>query len=134
MAGNFGATDTPGRSNSHFAGVGPWNGDMTLGDYGVDVQSHTVWAVLDHNSRFAVVPEPSTLVCLVAAAVGWLAFCARKRRLVGPSCREGPLCKGVGSRGVAVTPPWNGKNVYAVVMPPFPDDMNLFLVRLILVF
>ena len=73
VAGNF------GNDNSHFVGVGPWNGDMTLGDYGVDVQSRTVWAVLDHNSQFAVVPEPSTLVCLLAAAVGWVAFRGAKR-------------------------------------------------------
>jgi hypothetical protein len=28
--------------------------DFQLGKYGVDTNSHTVWAVLDHNSRFAV--------------------------------------------------------------------------------
>ncbi|MCX7424780.1 MAG: PEP-CTERM sorting domain-containing protein [Planctomycetia bacterium] len=37
--------------------LGAWpNGDMTLGDYGVNTSSHTVWAVLDHNSDFGVVP------------------------------------------------------------------------------
>ena len=71
-AGNFGS------SNQHFAGVGPWNGDMTLGDYGVDVQSHTVWAVLDRDGDFAVVPEPGTLPLLGVAAVGLLSGVRRR--------------------------------------------------------
>jgi len=75
VLGNFGST------NNHFVGVGSWIGDMTLGDYGVDVQSHAVWAVLDHNSQFAVVPEPSTLALLGAfGLIGWAwRFPARAR-------------------------------------------------------
>ncbi len=34
---------------------------MHLGDYGLDVNNHTVWAVLDHNSEFAVIPAPLAL-------------------------------------------------------------------------
>ena len=50
--------------------LGAWvRGDMTLGDWGVSTADHTVWAVLDHNSQFAVVPEPSTLALLAAAAM-----------------------------------------------------------------
>jgi hypothetical protein len=74
VLGNFGS------GNDRFVGVGAWNGDMTLGDWGVNVQTHTVWAVLDHNSDFAVVPEPSTLVLLVAAALGLAGYAWRKRR------------------------------------------------------
>ena len=66
MLGNFGS------SNDHFVGVGPWNGDMTLGDWGVNTSNHTVWAVLDHNSEFAVTPEPSTLALLAAGAYSGL--------------------------------------------------------------
>jgi fibronectin-binding autotransporter adhesin len=43
-----------------------------LGDWGVDTATHTVWAVLNHNSEFAiVVPEPTTLgvLCLGATAL-----------------------------------------------------------------
>ena len=65
VLGNF------GRSNDTFAGAGAWNGDMTLGNWGVNTANHTVWAVLDHNSDFAVVPEPASLV-LLAAGVGCL--------------------------------------------------------------
>ncbi|HEX3998072.1 MAG TPA: PEP-CTERM sorting domain-containing protein [Pirellulales bacterium] len=43
-----------------------------LGSYGVDVYDHDVWAVVNHNSQFAVVPEPSGLVL---AACGALALC-----------------------------------------------------------
>ena len=37
-----------------------------LGSWGVDLADDEVWAVLNHNSQFAVVPEPAAIV---------LAFC-----------------------------------------------------------
>jgi formylglycine-generating enzyme required for sulfatase activity len=60
-----------------------WQAGDALGSYGVDVTSNTVWAVINHNSDFAVVavPEPTTLalaVCgLACTAVG--AWRRRKR-------------------------------------------------------
>ncbi len=33
-----------------------------LGAWGVDTSLHEVWAVVDHNSTFAVVPEPATIL------------------------------------------------------------------------
>jgi len=45
-----------------------------LGTYGVDIVGNTTWAVLDHNSEFAV-PEPASLTLL---ALGGLAM--RRRR------------------------------------------------------
>jgi len=50
-----------------------------LGAYGIDLSGHTVWAVLDHNSDFAVIPEPTSLGLLGLGALGLL---ARKRRKV----------------------------------------------------
>jgi hypothetical protein len=49
-----------------FAGDGAYNpaSDFALGRYGVDTASNTVWAVIDHNSDFAVVPEPATTVLM----------------------------------------------------------------------
>ena len=48
-------------------------GDTNLGDYigawGVDPANHDVWAVVDHNSDFAVVPEPSSLLLAGMAAI-----------------------------------------------------------------
>ncbi|HEV3417231.1 MAG TPA: autotransporter-associated beta strand repeat-containing protein [Pirellulales bacterium] len=54
-----------------------------LGSYGVDVADHTVWAVVNHNSQFAVVPEPSSLILL---AIGGLA-------LGGVTIRERRRCR-----------------------------------------
>ncbi|HEX2958875.1 MAG TPA: metallophosphoesterase [Chitinispirillaceae bacterium] len=37
--------------------VGPWNPGYTLGTYGIDPSSKTVWAVINHASEFAVAPS-----------------------------------------------------------------------------
>lgn len=57
---------------------GGWNAVEMLGAYGVDRENGQVWAVIDHNSEFGAVPEPSTwaLIGLGAAA---LIFTRRKR-------------------------------------------------------
>jgi len=53
-------------------------GEIRVGDHGGDPISNTVWAIIDHNSDFAVVPEPSTYALVVG--VFSLAFVAFKRR------------------------------------------------------
>jgi len=52
-----------------------------LGSWGRDTTANTVWAVIDHNSDFAViaVPEPGTLV-LAGAAATVVALACRRRR------------------------------------------------------
>jgi hypothetical protein len=44
----------------------------TLGSWGIDTTNNVVWAVLDHNSEFAVVPEPSSMLLLAAGALASL--------------------------------------------------------------
>lgn len=61
-----------------FVGTQPWSGQNTVGQYGVDTTSSTVWVVTDHNSQFVIVPEPTTIVLLAAA--GLAAAVARRRR------------------------------------------------------
>ena len=41
-----------------------------LGSWGVDTVNHKVWAVVNHNSDFAVVPEPSSFVLVLFGLVG----------------------------------------------------------------
>ena len=52
-----------------------------LGRWGVDTANNTVWAVLNHNSDFAVIPEPSTLVFGGLALLGFASVGIRRRRL-----------------------------------------------------
>ncbi len=59
--GNVGST-----ANLYMGDI-PWNSGLTtLGQWGVDTDANVVWAVLDHNSLFASVPEPSSLVLVLA--------------------------------------------------------------------
>ncbi|MCP5279932.1 MAG: metallophosphoesterase [Thiobacillus sp.] len=55
-----------------------------LGSYGIDEQTHTAWAVLNHGSDFAVaaVPEPETYA-LMLAGLGLVGLVARRRRAQG---------------------------------------------------
>ncbi len=51
-----------------------------VGAWGFDVDAGTVWAVVNHNSRFAVVPEPVPFsLAMVALAAAGL-FCGRRHR------------------------------------------------------
>ena len=72
--GNAGGT-------AFFAGNRAYNAltDFVLGTYGVDTASNTVWAVINHNSTFAAVPEPSTC-SLLAVGVGIAMFGFRHRK------------------------------------------------------
>ena len=56
---------------------GAWSDDTTLSHWGVDKANDTVWAVLDHNSEFAVLPEPASMALL---ALGGAVILARRRR------------------------------------------------------
>jgi hypothetical protein len=70
---NFGLVTREFGGNWTVAGTnfvtGAWNSSYGLGTYGVDLANNTAWAVLNHNSDFAVssgklapVPEPATLL------------------------------------------------------------------------
>jgi hypothetical protein len=47
------AVDTNSGGNKNFV-LGPWNAAYTLGTYGVDPNSKTAWAVINHGGEFAV--------------------------------------------------------------------------------
>ncbi len=72
--GNIGTT-----SGNFEVGAYP-NGDTTVGDWGVNTANQTVWAVVNHDGEFAVVPEPGTLTLLGVVAVGLLSYRMRLRR------------------------------------------------------
>ncbi len=69
--GNFGGTVT------FVSGAYNPATDFHLGTYGVDIEQGVVWAVLNHNSEFSVVPEPSTWLLL---AFGLLTLTVFPRR------------------------------------------------------
>ena len=58
--------------------LGAWNPGYALGAWGVDTSANVAWLVTNHNSEFAVVPEPSTLLLLLLGGLG-LAFRRGKR-------------------------------------------------------
>jgi len=63
--------------------AGAYDTRYTLGTYGVDLEKHTAWAVLNHNSDFVVssaIPEPSTYALLGAATLGLIVFFRRRMR------------------------------------------------------
>ena len=91
---DLGPDGTPGSADNewipavdgNFGGTPDYVGDVAynsnyfvLGDYGVDTADHVVWAVVDHNSEFAVVPEPSTLALLGVGAIAVLVYALRRR-------------------------------------------------------
>lgn len=61
--------------------AGAYQSGYTLGAYGVDVNSNTVWAVIDHNSEFSVaaVPEPSTIALIGAVGLAFVVFRRRNK-------------------------------------------------------
>jgi hypothetical protein len=63
------------------ANGGVFNATTMLGAYGVDIETNTVWAIVNHNSDFSValnaVPEPTAAGLI---AVGSLLAFARRRR------------------------------------------------------
>jgi MYXO-CTERM domain-containing protein len=73
--GNTGGTST------FVAGAYDPMTDFHLGYYGVDVANNTVWAVINHNSQFAVtaVPEPSSAGVAIGLGVLGLALTRRRR-------------------------------------------------------
>jgi hypothetical protein len=62
-------------------GVTPSTIGNYIGSWGVDQVSNQAWAVVDHNSQFAVIPEPSTLVLGGLALLGFAGVGLRRRRL-----------------------------------------------------
>ncbi|MCE5268065.1 MAG: PEP-CTERM sorting domain-containing protein [Planctomycetaceae bacterium] len=50
-----------------------------LGNYGVDTANHVVWAVVNHNSSLAAVPEPTVLSLLAVALLGAAMIFVRRR-------------------------------------------------------
>ncbi len=52
---------------------------LLLGAYGVDTGGHDVWAVVNHNSQFAVVPEPSSVALVLLGLAGFAGHRLRRR-------------------------------------------------------
>ena len=74
----YGNTSTASGALKNFQGSYAAAGSpTTLGSWGVDTVNNIAWAVLDHNSEFAVVPEPSSMLLLAA---GSLAMLVRRKK------------------------------------------------------
>lgn len=62
---------------AYFGEYGQIYSGLDVGSYGIDAANNVIWAVLDHNSDFAVVPEPRAGLLIV---LGLLAFLRRPAR------------------------------------------------------
>jgi hypothetical protein len=51
-----------------------------VGSWGVDTNTDQAWAILDHSGTLAVVPEPATIILLLAAGVGTVGYFRWRRR------------------------------------------------------
>jgi hypothetical protein len=72
-----------GLSDPNALSINDTNLSNYLGDYGVWTSasgSDYAWAVVNHNSEFAVIPEPSTLGLLIAGFLSLIAYAWRKRK------------------------------------------------------
>jgi autotransporter-associated beta strand protein len=83
VSGNTGSGALAGAYTTSFATFvanqgGSFNASTMLGAYGVDTTGGGTWAVLNHNSDFAAVPEPSTWVLLAGAGTFFMVM--RRRR------------------------------------------------------
>ncbi len=56
---------------------GTFNPTTMLGAYGRDTSSGNVWAVLNHNSEFTIIPEPSTAL-LLGLGLGMMVWLRRR--------------------------------------------------------
>jgi hypothetical protein len=48
----------------------------------VDPANNEAWAIINHNSDFAIVPEPSTFVLMAFGLVGGLLLVMRRKKFL----------------------------------------------------
>ena len=80
---NVGVTVAPGDTFAQWFATEQGQGQTLqtlLGSWGVDTADNAVWAIVDHDAQFAVVPEPGTLALLAAGAVA-LGVAYRRRKV-----------------------------------------------------
>ena len=69
-----------GSWEAYVAEFSPASPAAALGAWGVDPSAASMWAVVDHNSEFAIVPVPEPATWLSLAAAAGAAWRLRKRR------------------------------------------------------
>ena len=63
------------------ANLGAWgSGYTTVGQWGVDTVNNVAWAVVNHTSEYAVVPEPATIALLLSAGMAFGLVLIRRKR------------------------------------------------------
>jgi hypothetical protein len=81
--GSVGGTALLGYSGAYATSGASATADY-LGSYGFDTAGGTVWAIIDHNSDFSAIPEPSAYTAM--AGLGMVGFALYRRSRRQSSC------------------------------------------------
>lgn len=76
--GSVGGTALLGHNGAYATSGASATADF-LGSYGFDTAGGTVWAILDHNSDFSAIPEPSAYAAMASLSVVGFALYRRRR-------------------------------------------------------
>lgn len=79
ILGNFGENASEPKTGVVLSSWEDAGSPTALGTWGVDTTNNVAWAVLNHNSQFAVQPEPGTLALLGISGMG-MAVAALRRK------------------------------------------------------
>ena len=81
-----------------------WNPGFSLGSYGRDTTTGSAWAVLNHNSEFGIIPEPTTWALLAFSLTIVMVLRRRRSKLRLVAADTNSLAMAVRNTQIAFAP------------------------------